>query len=149
MPLSPVSQVSLSTRAFRLTPGVTDYSLACRWFYSFGEGVVPNTITPNTLPLPPPTLPPLAAPSSQPSTTLPSTGEWLLKLCVHAPNCKRLASSFCTNRACKSCCLKVYKGCSGIRGHRAINPQPQRAPSIIPPPSQPMSTSSPPLVDWL
>ena len=109
----------------------------------FGECVVPNTAPLNTLPLPHPTLPPLAAPSSQPSTTLSSSGQWLSKLCVCAPNCKRLANSFCTNCACKSCCLKVYRGCSGVRGHRDINPQPQCVPSIIPPLSQPTSTSSP------
>lgn len=61
------------------------------------------------------------------------------------PNCKRPANSFCTSRACKSCCLKVNGGCSGVRGHRAANSQSQRTLSIFPPPSQPTTTSLSPI----
>ena len=115
--------------------------LDCRWFYTFSEGVVPNTqtgtATLNALPLPSPTLPLPTAPSPQLSTVLPTS-----RLCFRAPNCKRLANSFCTNRACRSCCIKVNGGCRGVRGHAAANPRPQRTNSVIPPPSQPMLASS-------
>ena len=86
------------------------------------------------------------APSLQTSTASLSTGERLSKLCVR-PNCKRLANSFCTSCACKSCCLKVNGGCSGVRGHRPANTQSQHIPSVIPPPSQPTLTSSSPLFE--
>ena len=83
-------------------------------------------------------------PNHQPPCQAPGNG---FRSCV---SCSQLPKSFCTNRACKPCCLKVYESCSGVRGHRTpIDAQPQRTPSIIPPPSQPMSTSSPPSIDWL
>jgi hypothetical protein len=66
--------------------------------------------------------------------------EQLSKLCVHAPNCKRLANTFCENRSCKSCCLKLNGGCDRVRGHRAANLQPQHIPSL--PRSQPTSNFS-------
>ena len=102
--------------------------------------MVPNTATPNTLPQLPPTR--ATAPLPQLSTASSSTGERISKLCFRAPNCKRLANSFCTSRACKSCCLKVNGGCNTVRGHRAANPQPQRTLAVIPPSSQTIPASS-------
>jgi hypothetical protein len=68
--------------------------------------------------------------------------ERLSKLCVRAPNCKRLANTFCKNQSCKSCCLKVNGGCDRVRGHRASNLQhPRHTPSF--PFSQPTSNSLP------
>lgn len=70
--------------------------------------------------------------------------ERLSKLCVHAPNCKRVANTFCKNRSCKSCCLKLNGGCDRVRGHklpRALNLQ-TLAPSFPTPFSQPTSNSS-------
>jgi hypothetical protein len=61
-------------------------------------------------------------PTGTQSTTasgLSSTRERLSKLCIRAPNCKRLANAFCRNRSCKSCCLKHNGGCDQVRGHRA------------------------------
>ncbi|KIK03251.1 hypothetical protein K443DRAFT_676917 [Laccaria amethystina LaAM-08-1] len=85
--------------------------LACRWFYNFGEGVVPNTITPNTLPPPPPTLPPLAAPSSQPSSTFSSTGERLSKLCVRALTDVTMAVTLsCYGDSRRTCSPDIFAG---------------------------------------
>lgn len=67
--------------------------------------------------------------------------ERLSKLCVRAPNCKRLANTFCKNRSCKSCCLKLNGGCDRVRGHRALNLQHPHTPSF--PFSQSTSNSLP------
>ncbi|KIJ94932.1 hypothetical protein K443DRAFT_11721 [Laccaria amethystina LaAM-08-1] len=118
--------------------------LACHWFYSFGEGVVPNATTPDTLP-PPPTLPPLAVPSSQPSSTFLSTGEQLSKLCVHAPNCKQLANN---GRPPPSLTNGLSQGVGSSLPQQAVSSCVVEWPSSPDERSPPTLDEQPPLNEW-